>query len=95
MVPLVLLESGATGVGALVTIGWCLRSWLASGVLGSAAVLAVRRARPPQDPHPDASAVGISEEPSDRRWVRVAKRVLRRITGALGWHTGRMWLVPR
>ena len=95
LLSIVLAEGGATSVPALVTVGWCLRSWLASGVLGSAAVLAVRRARPPQGPEPDAHAAEAFEDAHDRHWARVAKRVLRRITGALRWDAGRVGLAHR
>ena len=75
-----MLGASDTRVPALITAGWCLRGWFASSILGSAAVIAARRARhhgsdPDRDP---AENAGL---PRTGRWQRLT-------SGLLDW-TGR------
>jgi hypothetical protein len=91
---MVLSGGEITRLPALITAGWCLRSWVASSIVGSAAVVAVRRARP-EGPGPDRNVTETSERTGDGRWARVAKRALRRITGSLRWDAGRVLFARR
>jgi hypothetical protein len=75
-----LLGGGLTTVPALMTAGWCLRSWITSGVLGSAAVLAIRRARRLDGPGPEREIVETAPLTRRGRWARVAKQVVEWIT---------------
>lgn len=86
-----LLGSGSGLVPAVIAAGWCLRSWVASSILGSAGVLAVRRARPtdPSDADPDISTATALTRRS--RWADAAKRLLTAITRPFQKHR---WRAP-
>jgi hypothetical protein len=60
---------------AAIAIGWCLRSWVASSILGSAGVIAVRRARSSDSSNPDRDTTESAATVGGSRWARVAKRV--------------------
>jgi hypothetical protein len=77
-----------TRMSVLITAGWCIRGWFTSSVLGSSALVAIRRSRPPEDRGHDQDSMG--REPGGRRWARVAKRLVRRIAGALRWDFDRL-----
>jgi hypothetical protein len=74
--------SGGVGVGVpmLITAGWCLRSWVASSILGSTAVIAIRRARRPDGSEPGDAALGNMVDSEARGWRTVVRRVI-------GWLT--------
>jgi hypothetical protein len=71
-----LFGPGTGWMPAVIAIGWCLRSWVASSILGSAGVIAVRRARPSDGSDPDRDATGSAATEGGRQWARVARRVL-------------------
>ena len=68
-----LMEGGVTWLPVLISAGWSVRGWAASSILGSAAMIAVRRTRRPSDP--DSGRTAISDVGGDGRWTALAKRV--------------------
>jgi len=74
-----LFSPGAERTALLVAGAWCVRSWISSGVLGSATILAVQRARRNDD---DADA---PREPMNAETGRrgVLQRLLRTVEGWL------------
>jgi hypothetical protein len=78
-----LLTDGADRTALLVAGAWCVRTWIASGVLGSATILAVQRSRRRDD---DADA---PREPMSSETARPG--VLQRLLGAVeGWLRSRV-----
>jgi hypothetical protein len=67
------MDGEVTRMPLLIAAGWSLRGWVATSILGSAAMIAVRRARRPTDP--DAGGTDISDASGDGRWTALAKRV--------------------
>jgi hypothetical protein len=67
---------GLFGAGPLalpgIIVGWCLRSWVASSILGSAAVIAVRRAA--RDDTDGGARTPDIERPARNRLVHAVKR---------------------
>lgn len=87
----VMLSGGEVArVPAMMAVAWCVRSWVASAILGSAAVVAVRRSRRPEGPDRDPNVAETSRPVADSRWVRVAKRALAWITRPLRQGAARM-----
>ncbi|MEX2284195.1 MAG: hypothetical protein WEE89_17035 [Gemmatimonadota bacterium] len=82
---LALFESGAR-MPAAVIISWTIRSLITSTVLGSAGVLAVRRARRIEDAQPGDSS-GNPEAASASLLTRAARRVF-------GWLKRPLWRAP-
>ena len=86
------LLGGDTRMSVLLTLSWCIRGWLSSGILGTAAVIAVRRARGTSDADVDDGA----NSESHARGEGVLKRVAR---SALRWLKRPIWreahLLPR
>lgn len=62
----------------MIAAGWSLRAWLASSILGTSAVIAVRRAHRPDDTGSGPNGVERSAKSAQRLLVRAVKR-------ALGW----------
>lgn len=78
-----LLSSGSERTSLLVAAAWCVRTWIASGVLGSATILAVQRSRRQDD---DADA---PREPMSAETGRPG--ILQRLLGAFeGWLRSRV-----
>jgi D-alanyl-D-alanine carboxypeptidase len=75
----VLAEGDVARLSAVMAISWSIRSWIASSVLGSAAVIAVRRARNPEGSDPGATPPENSANVGGRL-ARMAKRVIAWIT---------------
>ncbi len=73
---MVLLGDGVDRMPALTMTAWCLNSWIASGVLGSAAVLGVRRSRNADGGDPDSRLGEAPVASSGNRWARIVKRIL-------------------
>jgi hypothetical protein len=59
-----LFSQGAERAPLLVAGAWCVRTWISSGVLGSATILAVQRSRRRNDPDAEPPAKLIAGEPS-------------------------------
>ena len=74
-----LLGEGGDRTALLVAGAWCVRSWIASGVLGSATILAVQRSRRRDDD------VDAPTEPTSAETTRpgVLQRLLRAVEGWL------------
>jgi hypothetical protein len=70
-----LAGGGNLRLAAIAAVAWSVRGWLASSVMGSAAVIAVRRTRRPDHSDPTATPPAAPGETS--RWVHAARRVLR------------------
>jgi hypothetical protein len=68
---------------AAIMIGWCLRGWLSSSVLGSAAVIAVQRARKAEGSDADSGTSHAPAQATESRWARLVRRVLDRISRPL------------
>jgi len=81
LVSLAVMGSGRMPL--MIMVGWCLRGWIASSILGSAAVIAVQRARQSDHGDPAAGAPDAAGSPGDSRWTRLLKRVLGAIMGPL------------
>ena len=75
MTSVVLMDGEVTRIPMLIAAGWSLRGWVASSVLGSAAMIGVRRARRPSDPDDDARRTEIAETSGGGRWATLARRV--------------------
>ena len=71
----VLMDGEVTRLPMLIAAGWSLRGWVASSILGSAAMIAVRRARRSSGPDADVGRTEISDVSGDGRWRGLAKRV--------------------
>ena len=59
----------------VITLAWCIRSWIASSILGSAAVIAIRKATRTDTPDDNGDVRGSSDQPVASWWVRASKRV--------------------
>lgn len=64
----------------MIAAGWSLRAWLASSILGTSAIIAVRRAQRPEDAVSGLNRVEGSAKSAQRLLIRAAQR-------ALGWFT--------
>jgi hypothetical protein len=84
LVSIALTDGELTRFSVLLTAGWCLRQWVTSSILGSAAVVAVRRARRPDDPGADPGGAMPSDPVREGRWTALAKR-------ARAWLAGSPW----
>jgi hypothetical protein len=73
---LALLGDGVGIAPTLITAGWTLRSWIASGILGSAGLIAVRRGRRSEGDDADAGLTAATTRPGSNRWIRLARRIL-------------------
>lgn len=73
---------------ALLTVGWCLRSWVASSILGSAAVIAVRRSRASEGSDTDSGTPDAVANDRSGRWTRLGRRILDRIVHRVGQAVG-------
>ena len=73
LVSAMLMDGEVTRLPMLIAAGWSLRGWVATSILGSAAMIAVRRARRPSGT--DAGGTDISGVSGDGRWTALAKRV--------------------
>ena len=71
----VLMDGEVTRLPMLLAAGWSLRGWVATSILGSAAMIAVRRARRTSGSDSDAGLTEISDVSGDGRWTALAKRV--------------------
>jgi hypothetical protein len=71
----VLMEGDVTRLPMLIAAGWSLRGWVATSILGSAAMIAVRRARRPSDTDSDAGRTDITVARGEGRWTALVKRV--------------------
>jgi hypothetical protein len=69
------MDGEVTRLPMLIAAGWSLRGWVATSILGSAAMIAVRRARRPSDPDSDAGRTDIIPVSGDGRWSALVKRV--------------------
>jgi hypothetical protein len=83
--------SGGVGVGIpmLITAGWCLRSWVASSILGSAAVIAIRRSRRPDGSEPGDAVMGNMSGSEARGWSTIFTRAISWLTRPLRRAHGR------
>jgi len=79
LVSVALTDGELTRFTVLTTAGWCVRQWVTSSIIGSAAVVAVRRAGGANDP--DAGAPPSAEPVRVTRWAALAKRVRDWVTG--------------
>jgi hypothetical protein len=70
----VIADGEVTRMPMLIAAGWSLRGWVATSILGSAAMIAVRRARRPEDHDSDTGGRNVSEI-RDGRWTALVKRV--------------------
>lgn len=82
LVSIALSDGEIALMSAWMTAAWCVRGWITSGILGSAAVVAVRRARGPESRDRD-SDVATSKPADGSRWARVAKQLRDWITRPL------------
>jgi hypothetical protein len=74
-----LLSQGSERTALLVAGAWCVRSWISSGVLGSATILAVQRSRRRED-----DSTGAPTAPTGAKPARPG--FLHRLLGAVeGW----------
>ena len=71
----VLMDGEVTRLPMLIAAGWSLRGWVATSILGSAAMIAVRRARRPADHDSDGGRTSISEASGEGRWTALVKRM--------------------
>lgn len=72
----VLMDGEVTRLPTLIAAGWSLRGWVASSILGSAAMIGARRTRRPSGPDTDSGQVEIADV-SGGRWSALARRVRR------------------
>jgi hypothetical protein len=93
LVSVVLLGDGGAPLAVLIAAG-SVRRWFVSSILGSAAVVAVRRARRPESPDTDQGVTADSEPTGAGRWPRAAKRLLDWITRAQRWDAARALPAP-
>lgn len=77
-----LFGAGGPVAPMLIAAGWCVRSWVASSILGSAAMIAVRRAMRLHTGGPGNALAETLETGAGRR-ARLARRVLDWFTPAL------------
>jgi hypothetical protein len=68
---------------AMIMAGWCLRGWVSSSVLGSAAVVAVRRSRKADGSDAGSGTLDAPVQTKERGWLRLAKRILDRVSRPL------------
>ena len=80
-----IIGSGSGLEPTLIAAGWCLRSWVASSILGSAGVIASRRARPSLPS--ETSSDGANVRTSGGRLMRAAKRLLGRFNRPFTWRS--------
>jgi hypothetical protein len=73
---IVVLGGWTPRTAVLLTLGWCIRSWIGSSILGSAAVVAVHRARRPENHDADRSLPASTALAGGSRWSRLARRIL-------------------
>ena len=71
-----LVGGDAARLPVVMAVGWCIRGWVTSSVLGSAAVVAVRRARRPRDRDGDSASAEASGRQARSRWARIADQLL-------------------
>ena len=71
----VLMDGEVARMPVLIAAGWSVRGWVATSVLGSAAMIAVRRARRPSGPDSDAGRTDFSYASGEGRWTALTKRV--------------------
>ena len=71
----VLMDGEVSRMPVLIAAGWSVRGWVATSVLGSAAMIAVRRARRPSGPDSDAGRTDFSYASGEGRWTALTKRV--------------------
>ena len=71
----VLMDGEVSRMPVLIAAGWSLRGWVATSILGSAAMIAVRRARRPSGPDAGDGRPDVSDASGDGRWTAIAKRV--------------------
>ena len=74
---------------AFLTAMWCVRRWIEASVVGSVAVVALRRARRPEGADPDPQAGQPAEPVAQGRWSALAKRIHGWMTRPLRRNDGR------
>ena len=84
-----LSEAGAIALPGTI-IAWCLRSWLASSILGSAAVVAIRRGARAAGPGPSSTSSGTGAYDVGRRVSRAAKRLVHWVSDTFRRETSRL-----
>jgi hypothetical protein len=83
----IIVSAGAASpVLGLVLAGWCLRSWVASSIMGSAAMIAIRRAR--------RGDVETSNDDDARSATGHTKGLMRLVRRAFDWLRGSARFTP-